>query len=362
MRYILTMILVMASLISAGSAVNNYIEQSNFAQADGTGTATISNSQENFGLIVGDDNTLIQSNNGVSSTSGLNSVLSLTQSNAQVIIGDSNMVSQDNLAWLNINGGMFNSITETQSNLGVIVGDENSASQSNAAWDVIESGENNVITDTQSNLGVQIGDENTLEQINEKLNFATTEESTYDWTLLPWSIVESSSIDYTPVAGAVIVGGANNVITQTQSNVAVQVGTGNEMDQYNDAMANIVDSSSSTVTQNQDNTGVQIGNWNTLFQENLLKNYATTIDESDVVDTLFGFPYHIGEYSTIVNTPVPGALIQNSNYVAIDQTQSNVAVQAGVGNYADQSNDAKADIYWSSESTITQTRATLEFR
>jgi hypothetical protein len=59
MRYILTMILVMASLISAGSAVNNYIEQSNFAQADGTGTATISNSQENFGLIVGDDNTLI---------------------------------------------------------------------------------------------------------------------------------------------------------------------------------------------------------------------------------------------------------------------------------------------------------------
>ncbi len=95
----------------------NYANQSNNATAD-AGNATVYQSQNNFGLIFGNNSTLIQSNMAEAYNYGdVGSVINQTQANAAYLYGYENMINQTNINNATVNANSTASINQTAKNL-----------------------------------------------------------------------------------------------------------------------------------------------------------------------------------------------------------------------------------------------------
>jgi hypothetical protein len=95
----------------------NYANQSNYAAAD-AGNATVYQSQHNFGLIFGNNSTLLQTNIAEAYNYGdPGAVINQTQANAAYLYGYENMVNQTNIHNATVDMNTTGSINQTAKNL-----------------------------------------------------------------------------------------------------------------------------------------------------------------------------------------------------------------------------------------------------
>jgi hypothetical protein len=179
MRSIWAMILIIASLVTAASAYTNTMTQSNHVDSYGSSDGSISSTQSNFGVVMGNDNILSQTNGVDLDATGIFSTIDVDQINGAVIVGNKNIVTQTNNVLDADVSGFANSIEQTQTNLLTVVGDKNAVWQSNAV-DADNFGSFSTIDQDQSNFGVVIGDKNWLTQTNYADAFNTGYANTVD--------------------------------------------------------------------------------------------------------------------------------------------------------------------------------------
>ncbi|MDH7596395.1 MAG: hypothetical protein QHG98_01440 [Methanothrix sp.] len=182
MKGIIAVLAVMLALVSVGAAWDvscdyNVVQQSNKADVNAYDKQIIEQTQDNCAMILGEGNSLIQSNYATSAPTAFKTVKQ-TQSNVAMIVGKSNYATQSNIAVADcIPAG---TLTQTQKNSLLIIGSNNYASQSNYA-----NADNSLdvpatVTQTQTNLGVMLGKKNALTQSSVATASTPDNKWTYD--------------------------------------------------------------------------------------------------------------------------------------------------------------------------------------
>jgi hypothetical protein len=211
MKLVIAALIVMLALVSGAMATNTLV-QTNTANGVGqtagetAGPAYSSQYERNCAAILGDSNTITQTNSQQFVGFGTHQI----SENAVVAVGTSNTVTQDNQAYAPQSATIIGAdqpdseanIAQTQENLLLVVGEHNDAHQTNyanaeesvATW-------NPTVSQDQNNNAVILGTYNSLTQSNN---------------------AEANS--YPGLAEAVE--GAASPFTQTQHNIAMMIGTG----------------------------------------------------------------------------------------------------------------------------------------
>jgi len=234
--------------------------------------------------------------------------------------------------------GVF--IEQDAVNMGIIVGDGNTMVQKNDQ-DASAEGTMSAIFQNAANLGLQIGSGNDLFQKND-------------------ADAEMKNI----VVGSAMATLSRVLIVQNQKNLAIQVGRHNNLSQKNDADAEVtnvavgianadigatatVDAdavlSKAAIFQSQKNLGIQVGHGNDMKQKNEadaeLKNLAVAIADATISNGMEG-----GYSNQYASSDASADAYASLSKVVVEQIQKNLGIQVGHGNDMKQKNEADADV------------------
>ncbi len=378
----------------------------------------ITQTQGNTAMQVGFNNNLEQENDAIAAIEeGNNDVVSQEQSNTAAQSGNdsaamqtNSLINRDIVDYQSSNGswsqqsrhdgavpgalmrGQNNNINQAQKNSLLETGTADGANQENRAYgQMVDSATfSNSISQDQNNTVAQTGDNNGASQLNNLVRREYRYESGDNWE------VQS---DY-PVPGAQVSSGNNyasydNVIFQTQGNIAAQIGnSGNMVDQTNDAVADHSNpdygAQNSRIDQTQSNEALEVGdnetgisadyrNMTHLSQGNLAGTHNSGRDnhvnqtESNLaaitgVGERAGSPhnysiydagkyiyYEQGQFNSQYANPDPASLDGQSGGIdRIDQNAANDLVMLGSYDLAGQSNDQNANQNYESDTYLNQ--------
>jgi hypothetical protein len=360
----------------------NTMNQANGASATiSTGISSISQVQSNMGMQLGDSNELDQSNNAYANLdnswsygadayagfmsladasalfpyssatgsnpsnkylSGLmwNPYISQSQSNNGLQIGDGNVMVQTNDANADINVlyenmAYANAYAEAAADAtGIsLFSFANAYANADALAEAISNGNFGLasIDQVQSNNGLQLGDSNVMAQSNDA-------DASIDSTVVAYANANADSSAYASALEVLILGAGPTADADAYANANA------------DANANM---GAITVTQDQTNLAAQIGTGNELEQSNIanadidatVKAIAwadANADSSAFVEDRIFWAYP----SANADADADAYATANANLEdqIIDQDQSNLALQIGAFNYMSQLNDANAVI------------------
>jgi len=359
--------------IQVGS--HNFMVQKNKADADVKNVAVAKANAKALNVVNSDpagknvltvSQTATTSDVSASATANLDhSIIIQDQANLGIQIGSKNDLKQnnkadaqvDNVAVAKASGKAINIINVDQ-DAGQFVGRaENDATITQTAWeqfaDAISTAslDKVLIKQVQTNLGVQVGKKNDMDQNNK----ADAEVKNTAKASAKSKAINIADVDQT-AAGVIIAKGTNTAnvnqmvvpgstsdvtaslsqvaVKQVQTNLGVQVGKKNDMDQNNKAKAEAENAAISKAKATAlniadvDQTAIAalIGR-----ASNTVTVYQTVVDYAAAGDSYF---YPDNEYSTTATL----------NKIAIKQVQTNLGVQVGKKNDMDQNNKADANV------------------
>lgn len=327
MRQIIIALLALSMLLPSALAAGNVVTQSNSQTSSGAGVGTITQTGANYGITIGNDNTLNQQN------------VANAQLTAKVsAVADADLFGLSEASAARQNDGYY------------IKGGNPSASGSATFLEQSSSVINGVsINQDQNNIAIQLGSMNTMNQKNDAS--ATINAIAYaDAYALADAYARANAFAY---ADCYICDNEDwEYATRASSHANHHVGVSAVAD---------AEVSDVTINQVQENLGTQIGDMNTMRQNNdadatidiMVDLDARAIAEADAIAdiSLYAYPTSGGwthAYVDNVNADASAEAHASASAVvkdiSIQQDQKNIGLQLGSMNTMYQSNDADGAI------------------